>query len=44
MIQVVRQVPNRHGEIPTSVGSFLNSVVRVLGIEKEWVVRKAVEE
>lgn len=44
MIEVVRLVPRRLGEIPTSVGSFLNSVVRILGIDKERVVGKAVEQ
>lgn len=44
MIQVVRLVLCRLGEIPTGIRGLLNGMVRVLWIEKEWVARKAIEQ
>ena len=41
IIQVIRLVLGQLVEIPTSVRSFLDSMVRVLWTEKEWVVGKA---
>ena len=44
VIQVVRRVARQLSDVPTSVSSFLDSVVRILGVKEEWVVRKAVEQ
>lgn len=41
MVSLVRKPLD---EIPTSISSFLNSVVRIIGVEEEWVVRKAVQQ
>ena len=44
MMQVIRLTSRQFAKIPTSVRSLLDSVVRIAGIEEEWVVRKAVEQ